>query len=42
MRPRIDGVRQSVAHSSSLVCGFGGFENVLRDAGIRAIRLPTL
>ena len=22
---------------SSLVCEFGGFENVLRDAGIRAI-----
>ena len=25
-----------------LVYEFGGFENVLRDAGIRAIPLPTL
>ena len=25
-----------------IVCEFGGFENVLRDAGIHAIRLPTL
>ena len=34
---RVEALKYSQLHSKKLVCEFGGFENVLRDTGIRTI-----